>query len=290
MNIWWILAGLAAALVLWGAVEQHLLLVRKKEIPMETLPDGWDALRILHMSDLHFRNRTKINMRLIERSKAFAPEIIVITGDLVSRKTDRYDHVASFIQKLRAICPVYLCMGNHESTLAQADRQRYVQAVTAAGGQFLDGRAEKWVRMPAELPLYLAGIELPISVYQSMTASQKKSYRRLSGYPLEQMRADLPKPDGFTILLAHNPLFLDTYAAWGADLVLSGHVHGGAVRLPFLGGLLSPERKFLPKYSKGCYQKGRTTLYVSGGVGKLRLFNPPEINGLILRIAKQPKQ
>ena len=91
------------------------------------------------------------------------------------------------------------------------------------------------------------------------------------------------EPPGCTILLAHNPLLLDTYAAWGADLVLCGHVHGGLIRLPLAGGLLSPERKFFPKYDKGLYEKAGTKMYVSGGIGKPRFWNPPEINLLYLK-------
>ena len=59
--------------------------------------------------------------------------------------------------------------------------------------------------------------------------------------------------DGYQILLAHNPLWAKAYADWGADLVFSGHVHGGIIRLPFFGGILSPERRFFPKYSAGVY-------------------------------------
>lgn len=94
-------------------------------------------------------------------------------------------------------------------------------------------------------------------------------------------------------MLAHNPLCAKAYSQWGADIVFCGHIHGGAVRLPLLGGLLSPERKFLPEYSKGIYHIGKTEMIVSGGIGKPRLFNPPEIvfcelignNKKILKIA-----
>lgn len=72
-------------------------------------------------------------------------------------------------------------------------------------------------------------------------------------------------------------------AVLGADLVLCGHVHGGLIRLPLAGGLLSPERKFFPKYDKGLYEKAGTKMYVSGGIGKPRFWNPPEINLLYLK-------
>ena len=92
-----------------------------------------------------------------------------------------------------------------------------------------------------------------------------------------------PKEGCYNVLLAHNPVYFDTYAAWGADLTLSGHLHGGIVRLPGIGGLLSPERRFFPAYSKGLYAlDDDCQMYVSGGIGKLRLLNPPEINFLTL--------
>ena len=82
-------------------------------------------------------------------------------------------------------------------------------------------------------------------------------------------------PQGETLLLAHNPLFGELYSAWGADYTFSGHVHGGIINI--MGqGLLSPERKFFPKYSKGIYEINGKKLLVSAGIGKLRLFNPSE--------------
>ena len=90
-----------------------------------------------------------------------------------------------------------------------------------------------------------------------------------AAYTAADLENDLGRRRGCTVLLAHNPLLLDSYTGWGADLVLCGHVHGGLVRLPFLGGVLSPERRFFPKYDKGLYEKDGTKMYVSGGIGKL---------------------
>ena len=83
--------------------------------------------------------------------------------------------------------------------------------------------------------------------------------------------------DGFTMQLAHNPLYFNVYAEYGVDLTFSGHVHGGVVRLPLLGGLLSPDRTFFPKYSKGLYKEEDKMIVVSPGIGgiKLRVFNRP---------------
>ena len=84
------------------------------------------------------------------------------------------------------------------------------------------------------------------------------------------------KGDAPTVLLAHTPLGLDAYAQWGAQAVLSGHVHGGIVRVGKIG-LLSPERRFLPLYTKGLYTEGGCTMNVSAGIGKFRLNNPAEV-------------
>ena len=87
--------------------------------------------------------------------------------------------------------------------------------------------------------------------------------------------------DEFTVLLAHNPDYGDEYFKYGADLFLSGHLHGGIVRLPIFGGVISPRLKFFPKYDGGIYEKGRAQMILSRGLGyhtlPIRLFNPGEL-------------
>lgn len=85
----------------------------------------------------------------------------------------------------------------------------------------------------------------------------------------------------YTILIAHNPVFFETYANWGAELIVSGHLHGGIIRLPLVGGVLSPQVSFFPKYDKGLFKKGSSVMAVSAGLGKhtipVRLWNPAEL-------------
>ena len=87
--------------------------------------------------------------------------------------------------------------------------------------------------------------------------------------------------DRYTVLLAHNPDYFKKYSKWGADLTLSGHLHGGLVRFPLLGGMASPGVRFFPKYSGGVYRKNIRHLIVSRGLGThtipLRLFDPGEL-------------
>ena len=94
----------------------------------------------------------------------------------------------------------------------------------------------------------------------------------------------------FQILMAHNPDYFEDYVNWGADLVLSGHVHGGIMRLPVLGGVISPSYQIFPKYDAGIFSSGTGKMIISTGLGchsiKIRLFNPPEIDVITLKRKK----
>ena len=85
----------------------------------------------------------------------------------------------------------------------------------------------------------------------------------------------------YQLLIAHNPVYFTNYAAWGADLILAGHLHGGMVRLPGIGGLISPQARFFPKYDSGQYEHKESRMIVSRGLGSHsvmpRIFNIPEL-------------
>jgi predicted MPP superfamily phosphohydrolase len=89
-------------------------------------------------------------------------------------------------------------------------------------------------------------------------------------------------------LLAHTPTKLDAYSEWGADLVLSGHMHGGMIQVPFIGGLLSPEVELFPKYDKGYFISNETHMILSAGLGNgvfpLRILNKPELCLVTLKV------
>ncbi len=100
-------------------------------------------------------------------------------------------------------------------------------------------------------PLYLAGAELAYGIYRD----DNRGFRHLQPYTADDLTQALGTRQGCTVLLAHNPLLLDSYAGWGADVVLSGHVHGGMVRLPFVGGVLSPGEDFSRNMTRDCTRK-----------------------------------
>lgn len=272
MNIlrFWILA--AGLFAVYALAEQRLLLIKKRRIVLPDYPCD-KPLTILHISDIHHKRLGHDNARLSKQALKYRPDLIVITGDLVSRDVRDFRSTGVFLRRLRAVAPVYLVPGNHELDMPPTVYHALKQVVRQSGCRMLENET---VNLPGGV--FLAGARLWIGLYRGA----RRSYRHLDTLTPQDLKRDLGSAPGCTILLAHNPLFFDAYAAWGASLILAGHMHGGAVRLPFVGGILSPERRFFPRYSKGLYQKDGAQMLVSGGVGKIRLFNPPEVYLLMI--------
>lgn len=268
--IYIILIVIAAALI-WAVIENFGILLARKFVLAERSPE----VKIMQISDCHGKNNRKYNKKIIKAAYREKPDSIFITGDLVSRYETDFSACHSLLQQLMRLAPVYMCMGNHEQSLKPEVQPEFLGILRKNGVRLLRNEGERVLLNGREFSVY--GVEQKYTTYK-----KDGGYKNLDSFTLEEMNELLGEPSGEKVLLlAHNPLFAKVYADWGADYVFSGHVHGGAVRL-FGIGLLSPERKLFPKYSKGIYTIGKTKLAVSPGVGKLRLFNPPEVDFFIL--------
>lgn len=243
--------------------ENKLLVIKRYKVRTDI-----KGLKIVQISDIHKKRCGKL---LCAKVRQLEPDIILLTGDIVSRKERDFSHLDRLTAGLSKICPVYACPGNHECDLPEKEYSVYKHIMEKNGISYLENSLAVYEHNGRQIKIY--GAALKKGVYKN----PEGGYSHLESYTTPELENAIGKKDGYTILLAHNPFCFDAYAQWGAELVFSGHVHGGAVRLPFIGGLLSPERKFFPKYSKGVYKSGKTAMVVSGGIGKLRIFNPPEI-------------
>ncbi len=232
------------------------------------LPNAFNRYRIAQISDLHnnvFGNKGEALQKAVD---AAAPNIVVITGDTISRRSNDTHAVVEALKPIAAKYPTYFIRGNHElyRDAHRDDAADFYKALDAAGVIRLENRSVSL--MHREATIQLAGLMEPLSCYENRTAPD-----------VEQWLGK--KKNEYTILLAHNPLPFAAYAKWGAELTLAGHVHGGVVRLPFIGGLFSPERRLFPAYSKGIYRQGKSAMVVSAGMGgsmfPFRLFNPQEL-------------
>ena len=249
---------LILALILWGFVENTLLGVTEITVIGANLPEGFPGCRIAQVSDLHNAEFGKDNKRLLALLEEAQPDLIAITGDLVdSRRTDPEVAIA-FAREAVKIAPCYYVTGNHESRIEEYPQLE--QQLTKAGVTVLRGQ-----RITLDNGITIAGVDDP--AFTGFSAFSE-TLAQLAG-------------EEYTVLLSHRPEHFDLYCQAGFDLVLSGHVHGGQFRIPFLGGVLAPGQGFFPTYDAGLYTGGQTNLVVSRGLGNslfpFRLNNPPEV-------------
>lgn len=246
------------------------LSVTRYNICTEDLRCQPDKLRIAVLSDLHDTVHGKDNGYLFELINKEEPDIVVIAGDLVTAKNGRdYLPALMLLKRLTENWPVYYGFGNHEQKL-KSELSDYLQKIKEIPGlTILDNES-------AELKDYgirITGLSLPKCFY--------KKAKKISLHITDIKEAIGDKMDMYTVLIAHNPVFFDAYARWGAELIVSGHLHGGIVRLPLVGGVLSPQVSFFPKYDKGLFEKDNSVMVVSAGLGKhtipIRLWNPAEL-------------
>lgn len=243
------------------------------------------TLKIVFLSDLHNHEYGNNNEELIEAVKKAAPDYIFIGGDmLVGRRGKHvYEKAALLVEKITEIAPVYYANGNHEQRMhEQVERygtafREYKTRLENAGVNWLlnDSVVLNWKNEKIKL----SGVEIPMDCYRR----PRKHWLTLED--VEERIGDSSK-NSYQILLAHHPDYAKVYKEWGADLILSGHLHGGIARLPILGGVISPQAGLFPKYSGDCYDIGDSKIVVSKGLGthtvNIRFLNPAEL--IILHI------
>lgn len=226
----------------------------------EQLGADLEGYRIVQISDLHNAKFGKNNQKLVDRIRECAPDMIVLTGDLVDSNHTNVDRAVQFVDEIVKICPVYYVTGNHEYWLEKSEYDELMDGLASVGVVILDNQVVEISRGDAKFRL--VGLD----------------DRSLADGTLEALLSDEKE---LTVVLAHEPQYFARYAGTGVDLVLSGHAHGGQFRLPFVGGIVAPDQGFLPGYTAGEYYMNGTEMIVSRGLGNsvipVRLFNYPEI-------------
>lgn len=282
----WILAGLlciAAAILyrFWQKWELTRFGVTKYEITSGKLRA---AHQVAVLADLHGFSYGEKNVRLLSAVRELKPEAIFIVGDMiVSKNLDTYDSALETLRGLLEIAPVYYSFGNHETKASRSgqvvswDFAQFRRCAKAMGAQILTNRSCR-ARLKREV-VRISGLEIPLACFQRGRAApfHKEEIQKLLG---DAATKELQ------ILLAHNPAYGDAYAAWGADVALCGHNHGGLVRIPGLGGLLSPQMAIFPKYGEGLHRVGNRCVVTSRGLGThtlhIRVFNRAELISITL--------
>ena len=231
----------------------------------EKLPKAFDGSKLLFLSDLHGYEYGERNSKLIEAIDKEHPDFILIGGDMFVKGPNFDGRVAlELIKELSKKYPIYYANGNHElrvSLLPETKKSTYVEyidALSSYGVKYLvnDGVS---IEKAGEV-IRIVGLNLPELYY-----SKFKKVNLSNNILKEQIGVADEKT--FTILLAHNPSYFEEYSRWGADMVLSGHVHGGMIALPFVGGVISTQGWLFPKYDFGEFHLGASIMYLSRGLG-----------------------
>lgn len=237
-----------------------------------------ETCRMVVLSDLHGRAFGKNSEKLIRSIEEESPDAVLITGDMITATKDcDYEVALSVCEQLARKYPVYYALGNHEQKWKERTArfgnvyQEYEKKLKNVGVRILENE---------HVLLQKFGV-----VIYGVCVEHDTYYKRLTDVPMEvnYMESLLGKPeDGlYHVLLAHNPDYFPFYAAWGADLTLSGHVHGGIVNFPGLGGFIAPSLKLFPKYDAGLFKEGKAQMILSRGLGThtlpVRVWNPAEL-------------
>ncbi|MDU4862331.1 MAG: metallophosphoesterase [Terrisporobacter othiniensis] len=259
--------------------------IKEETLIYKNLPKSLADYKILQITDLHSKEFGTNNEKLINSIKEINPDLILVTGDMFTVSDISIDmneeELVSYelLSKLATNYKIVYVSGNHEEgkdiiyngdDYRTRDRSknnaynRYRKKLESLGVTFVEN---------SSLQNYNDFINIYGVYFDSM---EKDEYYQ---------SIDLDKTK-FNIMLCHDPKYFHTFANMGFDLVLSGHVHGGIIRIPLVGGLFSPDRTFFPKYDKGIYKINDSYMNVSTGLGDSilkRVFNPPEINVIILK-------
>lgn len=283
MKIIGIIILLIGCIVLWQHLELKKFQITSYEYRTKKITQ---SVKFAVVVDLHAHVYGRDNDILIQKIKEQKPDIILVPGDMiVSRYPETYETAYQTFEKLTEIAPVYFSNGNHESRVSKVPVMQteafleYENRVRKLGVHILNNASEEVILHGGKF--CISGLEIPLECYG------KGSYEPLPEHFIRDVLGDA-KQDSVQILMAHNPMFAKEYAEWGADVSVCGHTHGGLVRIPGIGSVISPQFELFPKYDAGEFNFGDRKVYVSKGLGThtfhIRVFDRAEV--LMIRINK----
>ncbi|WP_066684272.1 metallophosphoesterase [Christensenella intestinihominis] len=216
---------------------------------------------IAQLSDLHEKSFERDNSDLFETVRSVRPDLIVITGDIIYNSyTDspNLPYMENLAKGCAEIAPTFFITGNHDRYHPQAVKEAFARN----GVVVLEGEVVPFA--VGNTVIRIGGIDDPSIDRDSISG------------------IDFRDGEQFNLLLAHRPdTFRREYVQTGADLVLTGHTHGGQIRLPWTKAIFYADGGLFPEYSDGLYTSGGTTMIISMGLGSsvvpFRLFAQPEV-------------
>ena len=258
------LAGNFSQVARYALNEANTLIVEKIQVRLARLPKNLDGFRLIHLSDIHHSPFTSLEhiSRAVEIANNLKPDMFILTGDYVSHESEYIAPMAEVLGKLESKFGTFACLGNHDhwtdaESVTNLMREVGINVLINQGLRFTAKNASFW----------LAGVDDYMVGKTDLRAALRGSY-----------------PDEMKMLLAHNPKILNRAARAGIDLMLSGHTHGGQVKIREDDKRILPRRKL----KNGLYRRKETQIYVTRGIGTVvlpvRYQCPPEISLIELHI------
>lgn len=271
------------------------LYVKKYSVYFKNLPPSFDGFKLIFLSDLHGKEYGLGNEKLLEFIEKAKSDCILIGGDMVvggekAKYKEGYSPVSAvsvdksiyLLEKLAKKHKIIHALGNHEEKLAKPLHETYLEALSGLSVNLLDNTSISLTNENND-KIEIYGLSLGREYYpkfRKVALSKETIVEKIGN-----------KKEDFSILMAHSPTYFNSYVSWGADLTLAGHLHGGIMRLPYIGGVIGPDFYVFPRYDGGLYEKEGKKMIVSCGAGmhtiNLRIFNPPEISLIELKAGEK---
>ena len=274
--------------------KRNRLTVTEYHLSSSRLPAAFEGCRLALLADLHNTSLGRDNDLVLQALHEMEPEYLLIAGDWITeekmgKRRIRKDAAEHLLGRLCGRWPVIYGFGNHEKRWQECEIEgrpgfpEWKEKVRDLGARLLDNQSIRLCKDGAYIRV--TGLNLPLRYYVSPKARLRRLLRgekepAVSAGIIRKYCGPADK-NTFQVLIAHTPAYSAAYEEWGADLTVAGHYHGGLVRLPFLGGAVSPSLELFPAFTKGLYTLGKGSLAVSAGLGShtipIRFLNPPEL-------------
>lgn len=263
-----------------GLIDGNRFEVVREEFTLQNLKKD---CKFVLISDVHNKVYGENNAPIIKAIKQINPDFIILAGDLVtSKQSEEMTAGIALIKTLAKDYKIYYGLGNHEVKIKeQCDKfgERFTLLKQAAADKNIVWLENESVEIP-KYNIKITGLALALEYFAHFRLQEMEEHY------LENV-VGMPDKSKCNLLIAHNPDYFSEYAKWGADLVLSGHVHGGIMRLPLIGGVLSPSYKLFPKYDGGVFRENGAVMLLGRGMGShtipLRFFNPAQLYEVTLK-------
>ncbi len=267
---------IAVSRFLW--VQNKDIYTREVTYESPKIPKSFNNFKITQVSDFHNTYYGHGGKHLLKKVKDTTPDIILVTGDLIDRRTPNEARGIKMLKDLMEIAPCYYVTGNHEAFyknfLGVYEKILNTGVHNASTNDFFISRRNDSIEITGIHDLRIFGDEeTNPNIYNEYDEMLHERLNHVGEY--------------FTILLAHRPEQFSRYSKYPVDLIFSGHAHGGQIRLPVVKGLYAPDQGVLPKFTEGVHKQNNSTLIISRGLGNSRfpwrVFNRPEIVSVMLK-------